>query len=128
VEATRLALQAEADTLVGIGGSTISDAARMIAVMMADEIISEDRLRELGQQQQGLLSPKLGGNRLPWQVSIPTTLSAGEFNTGGGNILDDRVFTKCWWRVSMSLGSVSWPSMEESCGAATPMWLVAFSP
>ena len=90
VEATRLALQTEADTLVGIGGSTISDAARMIAIMMANDITSEDRLRELSQAQQGLINPDLGGNRLPWQVSIPTTLSAAEFNTGGGNVLDDR--------------------------------------
>ena len=35
VEATRMALDAEADTLVGVGGSPISDAARMSAVMMA---------------------------------------------------------------------------------------------
>ena len=32
--------------LLGVGGSTISDAARMIAVMMADGILSEERLRE----------------------------------------------------------------------------------
>ncbi|HEU0021213.1 MAG TPA: iron-containing alcohol dehydrogenase, partial [Dehalococcoidia bacterium] len=34
VEATRLALDGKVDTLVGVGGSTISDAARMIGVMM----------------------------------------------------------------------------------------------
>jgi alcohol dehydrogenase len=32
----------------------------------------------------------LTGKRLPWQISLPTTLSAGEFNRGGGNILDDQ--------------------------------------
>ena len=89
VEATKMALEAEADTLVGVGGSTISDAARMIAVMMAENIITEDRLRELGHQQGGLLEPTLEGKRLPLQVSVPTTLSAGEFNIGGGNVLDD---------------------------------------
>src|SRR5919106_1358599 len=90
VAATRMALEQEADTLVGVGGSTISDAARMIAVMMAEGITSEERLRELGHQHQGMLQPDLSGKRLPLQVSIPTTLSAGEFNMGGGNILDDR--------------------------------------
>ena len=88
-EATRMALEAEADTLVGVGGSTISDAARMIAVMMAENITTVDRLRELGRQQGGMLTPDLSGKKLPLQVSIPTTLSAGEFNTGGGNVLDD---------------------------------------
>ena len=33
---------------MGIGGSTISDAARMIAVMMAEGITSEEKLRDLG--------------------------------------------------------------------------------
>ena len=90
VAATRMAQDGEADTLVGIGGSTVSDAARMIAVMMAEGINTEERLRELGHQNQGLLSPDLSEKKLPLQVSIPTTLSAGEFNTGGGNVLDDR--------------------------------------
>jgi len=90
VAATNLALQREADTLVGVGGSTVSDAARMIAVMMAGGITSEEELRQQGQQHHGLLAPDLEGKRLPWQVAIPTTLSAGEFNMGGGNVLDDR--------------------------------------
>ncbi len=90
VEATKMALECNADTLVGVGGSTISDAARMIAVMMAEGITSEDRLRELGERQHGLLEPNLDGKSLPRQVSIPTTLSAGEFNQGGGNVLDDQ--------------------------------------
>ena len=89
VEATNLALRHGVDTLVGVGGSTISDAARMIAVMMAEGITSVERLRDLGQQSQGLLQPSLDGKQLPLQVSIPTTLSAGEFNKGGGNVLDD---------------------------------------
>ena len=87
VEATKMALECNADTLVGVGGSTISDAARMIVVMMAEGITSEDRLRELGEQQRGLLEPNLEGKSLPLQVSIPTTLSAGEFNRGGGSLI-----------------------------------------
>ena len=94
VEATKMALDGEVDTLVGVGGSTISDAARMIAVMMAEGIVSEQRLRELGHQFDGMLEPDLAGKPLPLQVSIPTTLSAGEFNRGGGNILDDQASHK----------------------------------
>ena len=94
VEATNMALDCEVDTLVGVGGSTISDAARMIGVMMAEGITSEQRLRELGHQFDGMLEPDLAGKQLPLQVSIPTTLSAGEFNRGGGNILDDQASHK----------------------------------
>ena len=90
IEAANLAVANGVDTLVGIGGSTISDAARMIAVLMVEGITTEAQLRELGEQQDMLLSPNLDGKDLPLQVSIPTTLSAGEFNMGGGNVLDDK--------------------------------------
>ena len=90
VEAANLAAANGVDTLVGVGGSTISDAARMIAVLMAEGITTESQLRQLGEDQNMMLSPNLDGKPLPFQVSIPTTLSAGEFNMGGGNVLDDQ--------------------------------------
>ena len=90
VEAANLAVANGVDTLVGVGGSTISDAARMIAVLVAEEITTESRLRQLGEDQNMMLAPNLDGKTLPFQVSIPTTLSAGEFNMGGGTVLDDQ--------------------------------------
>lgn len=90
VEAANLAVAQGVDTLVGVGGSTISDASRMIAVLMAEGITTEAQLRQLGEDQDMMLSPNLEGKSLPLQVSIPTTLSAGEFNMGGGNVLDDQ--------------------------------------
>ena len=90
VEAANLAVAQGVDTLVGVGGSTISDASRMIAVLMTEGITTEAQLRQLGEDQDMMLSPNLEGKTLPLQVSIPTTLSAGEFNMGGGNVLDDQ--------------------------------------
>jgi len=90
VEAANMAVANGVDTLVGVGGSTISDASRMIAVLMAEGITTVEQLRQLGEDQDMLLSPNLDGKELPLQVSIPTTLSAGEFNMGGGNVLDDQ--------------------------------------
>ena len=90
VEAANMALANGVDTLVGVGGSTISDASRMIAVLMAEGITTVERLRQLGEEQDMMLTPDLDGKTLPLQVSIPTTLSAGEFNMGGGNVLDDQ--------------------------------------
>ena len=55
VEAANLAVAAGADTLVGVGGSTISDAARMIAVLMAEGVTTVEELRELGTPQRGLV-------------------------------------------------------------------------
>jgi len=90
IEAANMAVANGVDTMVGVGGSTISDAARMIAVLMAEGITTVDQLRQLGEDQDMLLEPNLDGKSLPLQVSIPTTLSAGEFNMGGGNVLDDQ--------------------------------------
>ena len=90
VEAANLAVSQGVDTLVGVGGSTVSDAARMIAVLMAEGINTVEQLRALGVQHDLMLTPDLEGKPLPLQVSIPTTLSAGEFNMGGGNVLDDQ--------------------------------------
>ena len=90
IEAANMAVANGVDTLVGVGGSTISDAARMIAVLMAEGITTVDQLRQLGEDQDMVIEPNLDGKSLPLQVSIPTTLSAGEFNMGGGNVLDDQ--------------------------------------
>ena len=90
IEAANMAVANGVDTLVGVGGSTSSDAARMIAVLMAEGITTVDQLRQLGEDQDMVLEPNLDGKSLPLQASIPTTLSAGEFNMGGGNVLDDQ--------------------------------------
>ena len=50
VEAANLAVSQGVDTLVGVGGSTISDASRMIAVLMAEGIDTVEQLRALGVQ------------------------------------------------------------------------------
>ena len=90
VEATRIALENGVDILVGVGGSTISDAARMIGVMMAEGLTTETALRDRGHRGGGNFQSTADASDLPMQVSIPTTLSAGEFNLGGGNVLDDQ--------------------------------------
>ncbi len=121
VEAANLAVSQGADTLVGVGGSTISDAARMIGVLMADGITTSERLRTLAQEQGGMLSPDLEGKQLPLQVSIPTTLSAGEFNMGGGNVLDDQAAHKIRVRHSGLYADLIVLDPEMTVG--TPDWL-----
>lgn len=121
VEAANLAVSLEADTLVGVGGSTISDAARMIAVLMAEGITTVEELRRLGHQQDMMLRPSLDGKALPLQVSIPTTLSAGEFNMGGGNVLDDGEGHKI--RVGHPRLYADLIILDPDMTAGTPDWL-----
>ena len=121
VEAANLAVSLGADTLVGVGGSTISDAARMIAVLMADGISTVEELRERGHREDGMLHPDLDGKALPLQVSIPTTLSAGEFNMGGGNVLDDGEGHKI--RVGHPKLYADLIVLDPDMTAGTPDWL-----
>ena len=121
VEAANLAVSLEADTLVGVGGSTISDAARMIAVLMAEGIDNVEELRVQGHREDGMLRPNLDGKALPFQVSIPTTLSAGEFNMGGGNVLDDGEGHKI--RVGHPRLYADLIVLDPDVTAGTPDWL-----
>ncbi|PKB78992.1 MAG: hypothetical protein BZY88_15575 [SAR202 cluster bacterium Io17-Chloro-G9] len=121
VEAANLAVEKEADTLAGVGGSTISDAARMIAVLMAEGITTADQLREAGRQHDMMLTPDLDGKTLPLQVSIPTTLSAGEFNMGGGNVLDDQAGHKIRVRHPRLFADLI--VLDPDMTVGTPDWL-----
>jgi alcohol dehydrogenase class IV len=121
VEAANLAVAQGVDTLVGVGGSTISDASRMIAVLMAEGITTEAQLRQLGEDQDMMLSPNLEGKTLPLQVSIPTTLSAGEFNMGGGNVLDDQAGHKI--RVRSTRLYADLIMLDAVMTKGTPDWL-----
>ena len=121
VEAANLALSLEADTLVGVGGSTISDAARTIAVLMAEGITTVEELRRQGRQQDLMMRPNLDDKALPLQVSIPTTLSAGEFNMGGGNVLDNAAGHKI--RVGHPRLYADLVVLDPEMTAGTPDWL-----
>ncbi|NQW22814.1 MAG: iron-containing alcohol dehydrogenase [SAR202 cluster bacterium] len=121
VEAANLAVANNVDTLVGVGGSTISDAARMIAVMMVEGITTVEQLRRLGEEQDMMLTPNLDGKDLPLQVSIPTTLSAGEFNQGGGNVLDDQVGHKIRVRHPRLYSDLI--ILDSAMTEGTPDWL-----
>ena len=121
VEAANLAVAQGVDTLVGVGGSTISDASRMIAVLMAEGITTVAQLRQLGEDQDMMLSPNLEGKTLPLQVSIPTTLSAGEFNMGGGNVLDDQAGHKI--RVRSTRLYADLIMLDAVMTKGTPDWL-----
>ena len=93
----------------------------MIAVLMAEGITTEAQLRQLGEDQDMMLSPNLEGKTLPLQVSIPTTLSAGEFNMGGGNVLDDQAGHKI--RVRSTRLYADLIMLDAVMTNGTPDWL-----
>ena len=85
VAAGNAAREAGADLLVTLGGGSVTDAAKMIGMCLANDISEPrdlDRLRAITGPDGVTRRPKtLAGIRT---VSIPTTLSAGEFTSFAG--------------------------------------------
>ena len=85
VAAANAARDAGADLLVTLGGGSVTDAAKMIGMCLANDIADPrglDRLRAITGPDGVTRRPKtLAGIRT---VSIPTTLSAGEFTSFAG--------------------------------------------
>lgn len=86
IAATAKARSCKADLIVTLGGGSITDAAKAVQLCLANNITSIDEIEAL--QGGGLAGansalPEMLGPKVR-QVSIPTTLSAGEFSASAG--------------------------------------------
>jgi maleylacetate reductase len=85
-EATRLALDAQADLLVAVGGGSVIDAAKIMSVCM------EHRITDAGLEALDAFETKPGPDGRPVRaefrgpsvrmIAVPSTLSGGEYNAG----------------------------------------------
>ena len=92
IEAAEMAREARADLIVTFGGGSLTDGGKAVQLCLANEIRSAealDRLRSVA-GPDGVLGPP-PGLKPPTvrQVSVPTTLSAGEFSAVSG-VTDER--------------------------------------
>jgi maleylacetate reductase len=92
VEAAAMARDAKADLIVTVGGGSITDGAKAVQLCLANEIGSADdidRLRPV-KGPDGALAPPPGMQPpTVLQITVPTTLSAGEFSAISG-VTDER--------------------------------------
>jgi maleylacetate reductase len=86
VAAANAAREAGADLLVSLGGGSVTDAAKMVALCLGNDVSEPVQLDDY----RAVVSPD-GTTRRPEVkaptvriVAIPTTLSAGEFSAGAG--------------------------------------------
>ena len=86
VAAANAARAARADVLVTIGGGSVTDAAKMIAICLGNDITEAGQLDRLslkvgadGKAVRPVYEPPSVDS-----IIIPTTLSAGEFSAGAG--------------------------------------------
>ena len=86
IAATQMARGVDADLIVTIGGGSPTDAAKAITLCLANDIAEEadiERLLTKADPSGAPITPALNPPDVP-QISIPTTLSAGEFSAIAG--------------------------------------------
>lgn len=113
IAATRQARDAKADLIVTLGGGSITDGAKAVQLCLANDIddaASLDRLRA----PAPVKPPKVR------QISVPTTLSAGEFS-GISGVTDERTRVKELFRQPDIIPRAV--VLDATVTRHTPMWL-----
>ena len=118
VAATKLAIDKKADLIVTFGGGSLTDAAKAITLCISNnitEVSKPDELRNGNSVDGGTLI----GPSIP-QITIPTTLSGGEFSAISG-VTDESSKTKELFRHPGIMPKVV--ILDPAPTIHTPEWL-----
>ena len=122
VEAAAVARGAGADLIVTFGGGSVTDAGKIIQICLRHDIKDADGLepyRLVVNPDGSRHAPRFEGPRVR-QISVPTTLSGGEFSPGAG-CTDPR--TKMKQSYSNPLLVPQAVILDPAAGVHTPEWL-----
>lgn len=114
IAAAEQAREARTDLIVTLGGGSITDAAKAVQLCLANDIRTPadmDRIRG----QSDVKPPTVR------QISIPTTLSAGEFSAIAG-VTNEDTKVKEMFRHPLTIPQAVILDPEVTCH--TPMWLL----
>jgi maleylacetate reductase len=117
IAAAEQAREARADLIVTLGGGSITDGAKAVQLCLANDIRSADALDRLRAGKDGPPPMKAPTVR---QISIPTTLSAGEFSAISG-VTDERARVKELFRHPDIVPKAV--VLDPAATRHTPMWL-----
>ena len=95
IRATEAARAADVDMIVTFGGGSITDGAKAVQLCLANEIREQgemDKLRAVITSDGTVSLPAIKAPRVP-QITIPTTLSGGEFSAISG-VTDESIHVK----------------------------------
>ena len=95
IKAAAMARDAKADLIVTFGGGSLTDGAKAVSLCLANDITSAegmDALRTVVNPDGSVSPPKVNAPTVR-QISIPTTLSGGEFS-GISGVTDERTQVK----------------------------------
>tara|TARA_B100001121_G_scaffold182067_1_gene158805 strand:- start:15 stop:1142 length:1128 start_codon:yes stop_codon:yes gene_type:complete len=118
VAATNLAMEKKADLIVTFGGGSLTDAAKAIALCISNNITEVSKLDEL-RNGNSVDGGTLIGPSIP-QITIPTTLSGGEFSAISG-VTDESSKTKELFRHPGIMPKVV--ILDPAPTIHTPEWL-----
>jgi alcohol dehydrogenase class IV len=113
IAATRQAREARADLIVTLGGGSITDGAKAVQLCLANDIHDAESLDRL-RAPAPIKPPKVR------QISVPTTLSAGEFS-GISGVTDERTKVKELFRQPDIIPRAV--VLDAAVTRHTPMWL-----
>jgi maleylacetate reductase len=122
VQATAAVRDAQAELLVTIGGGSVTDGAKAVQMCLANDLHSAeaiDRLRPV-QGPDGVVGPPPMKAPMIRQISIPTTLSGGDFSAIAG-VTDERTRVKDLLRHPRIIPSAV--ILDPAITVHTPEWL-----
>jgi maleylacetate reductase len=122
IQATEAARDVQADLIVTVGGGSITDGAKAVQMCLANDIRSPesiDRLRPVKGPDGIAGLPPMNAPAVR-QVSVPTTLSGGEFSAFAG-VTDERTKVKELLRHPRIIPSAV--VLDPAITVHTPEWL-----
>jgi alcohol dehydrogenase class IV len=122
IDAVQMARDAKADLIVTVGGGSITDAAKAVQMCLANGVGSASEMDGLRPVKgpDGAMGPPPCKAPVIRQVSVPTTLSAGEFSAIAG-VTDERTRVKELFRHPRIIpGAVI---LDPAITVHTPEWL-----
>jgi maleylacetate reductase len=122
IEATEAARTADADLIVTIGGGSITDAGKAVQLCLANDIQSAEAIDALRavKGSDGIVGPPPMNAPTLRQISVPTTLSAGDFSALAG-VTDERTKVKELLRHPRIMPSAV--VLDPAITLHTPQWL-----
>jgi maleylacetate reductase len=122
IEAAEAAGAAQADLIVTIGGGSITDGAKAVQMCLANDIRSAEAMDGLRPVTgpDGVVGPPRMNAPTVRQISVPTTLSGGEFSAIAG-VTDERTKVKELLRHPRIIPSAV--VLDPAITVHTPEWL-----
>ena len=123
IEAAAMAREAKADLIVTLGGGSVTDGAKAVQLCLANDVSSTEAIDALrpvtGPEGAVGPPPTLKPPAVP-QITVPTTLSAGEFSAIAG-VTDERSRVKELIRHPLIIPRVV--VLDPAVTVHTPQWL-----